>query len=232
MRAGCGLADPHARTDQADRQSRRQKPREHCLGPSQTKFKCQILGCEQWKSFRRSRTRFRDGLKLFGFIAEPVFAFILESRSRSPRNAVRNHPGIAFILPGFPKKHGRGFRYGLGSRSEGIIRVHAQTLRRDTRWYRNVGNIARIVVGTEFNFGIHACIRGKGPKKFYSAGISRLGRLHPHALVQQQKGGSSIRLGRYALPLNTTPALSNYDAWKSRPAKARASSPLLVRCIS
>jgi len=42
------------------------------------------------------------GLKLFGFIAEPVFAFIPESCSRSPRNAVRNHPGIAFILLRIP----------------------------------------------------------------------------------------------------------------------------------
>jgi len=39
------------------------------------------------------------GLKLFGFIAEPVFAFIPESCSRSLRNAVRHHPGIAFTLP-------------------------------------------------------------------------------------------------------------------------------------
>ena len=42
------------------------------------------------------------GLKLFGFIAEPVFTFIPESCSRSSRNAVRNHPGIAFILPRIP----------------------------------------------------------------------------------------------------------------------------------
>ena len=32
------------------------------------------------------------GLKLFGFIAESVFAFIPEPRSESSRNAVRNHP--------------------------------------------------------------------------------------------------------------------------------------------
>jgi len=37
-------------------------------------------------------------LKLFGFIPEPVFTFIPESCSGSSRNAVRNHPGIAFIL--------------------------------------------------------------------------------------------------------------------------------------
>src|SRR5215472_9635711 len=42
------------------------------------------------------------GLKLFGFIAEPVFTFIPESCSRSSRNAVRHHPGIAFILPRIP----------------------------------------------------------------------------------------------------------------------------------
>jgi len=42
------------------------------------------------------------GLKLFGFIAEPVFTFIPESCSRSPRNAVRHHPGIAFTLPRIP----------------------------------------------------------------------------------------------------------------------------------
>src|SRR5579863_4601164 len=43
------------------------------------------------------------GLKLFGFIAEPVFTFIPESCSGSSRNAVRNHPGIAFILPRIPQ---------------------------------------------------------------------------------------------------------------------------------
>ena len=42
------------------------------------------------------------GLKLFGFIAESVFTFILESCSRSTRNTVRNHPGIAFTLPRNP----------------------------------------------------------------------------------------------------------------------------------
>jgi hypothetical protein len=42
------------------------------------------------------------GLKLFGFIAELVFAFIPESCSRSSRNAVRHHPGIAFTLPRIP----------------------------------------------------------------------------------------------------------------------------------
>jgi hypothetical protein len=43
------------------------------------------------------------GLKLFGFIAEPVFAFIPESCSRSLRNAVRHHPGIAFTVPRIPQ---------------------------------------------------------------------------------------------------------------------------------
>ena len=43
------------------------------------------------------------GLKLFGFIAESVFTFIPESCSRSPRNSVRNHPGIAFTFPRIPQ---------------------------------------------------------------------------------------------------------------------------------
>src|SRR5689334_8234236 len=43
------------------------------------------------------------GLKLFGFIAESVFAFIPESCSGSSRNAVRHHRGIAFILPRIPQ---------------------------------------------------------------------------------------------------------------------------------
>ena len=43
------------------------------------------------------------GLKLFGFIAESVFTFIPESSSRSPRNSVRNHPGIAFTFPRIPQ---------------------------------------------------------------------------------------------------------------------------------
>ncbi len=42
------------------------------------------------------------GLKLFGFIPEPVFTFIPENCSASSRNTVRNHPGIAFILPRIP----------------------------------------------------------------------------------------------------------------------------------
>ena len=37
--------------------------------------------------------------KLFGFITESVFTFIPESCLRSPRNSVRNHPGIAFTFP-------------------------------------------------------------------------------------------------------------------------------------
>src|SRR5208283_3863714 len=44
------------------------------------------------------------GLKLFGFIAESVFTFIPESCSRSSRNSVRNHPGIAFTFPRIPHK--------------------------------------------------------------------------------------------------------------------------------
>src|ERR1700761_2909731 len=42
------------------------------------------------------------GLKLFGFIAESVFTFIPESCSCSPRNSVRNHPGIAFTFLRIP----------------------------------------------------------------------------------------------------------------------------------
>jgi len=44
------------------------------------------------------------GRKLFGFIAESVFTFIPESSSRSPRNCVRNHPGIAFTFPRIPQR--------------------------------------------------------------------------------------------------------------------------------
>ena len=45
---------------------------------------------------------------MFGFIAESVFTFIPESCSRSPRNTVRNHPGIAFILPRIPHSQWAG----------------------------------------------------------------------------------------------------------------------------
>jgi hypothetical protein len=51
------------------------------------------------------------GLKLFGFIPEPVFTFIPESCSGSSRNTVRNHPGIAFTLPRIPQL---GFLRGCG----------------------------------------------------------------------------------------------------------------------
>jgi hypothetical protein len=51
------------------------------------------------------------GLKLFGFIPEPVFTFIPESCSRSSRNTVRNHPGIAFILLRIPHLGHRGTQF-------------------------------------------------------------------------------------------------------------------------
>jgi hypothetical protein len=43
------------------------------------------------------------GLKLFGFIAESVFTFIPECCSRSSRNSVRNHSGIAFTFLRIPQ---------------------------------------------------------------------------------------------------------------------------------
>ena len=43
------------------------------------------------------------GLKLFGFIAESVFTIIPEPCSRSSRNSVRNHPGIAFTFLRIPQ---------------------------------------------------------------------------------------------------------------------------------
>ena len=51
------------------------------------------------------------GLKLFGFIPEPVFTFIPESRSRSSRNGVRHHPEIAFTLPRNPQYADEGEFY-------------------------------------------------------------------------------------------------------------------------
>ena len=56
-----------------------------------------------WKTFRAQAERGSGiGLKLFGFIAESVFTIIPESRSGSPRNTVRNHPGIAFTFDRIP----------------------------------------------------------------------------------------------------------------------------------
>lgn len=43
------------------------------------------------------------GLKLFGLIPESVFTFIPEHCSGSSRNAVRNHPGIAFTFARIPQ---------------------------------------------------------------------------------------------------------------------------------
>ena len=51
------------------------------------------------------------GLKLFGFIAESVFAFIPEPCSESSRNAVRHHRGIAFILPRIPQRMTAHYQY-------------------------------------------------------------------------------------------------------------------------
>jgi hypothetical protein len=60
-----------------------------------------------WKSFRAQAERDSGiGLKLFGFIAESVFTFIPESCSGSSRNAVRNHPGIAFTFLRIPQRWG------------------------------------------------------------------------------------------------------------------------------
>jgi hypothetical protein len=42
------------------------------------------------------------GLKLFGFIPEPVFTFIPDHCSESSRIGVLDHPGIAFTLPRNP----------------------------------------------------------------------------------------------------------------------------------
>jgi hypothetical protein len=57
-----------------------------------------------WKLFRDQAERGSGiGLKLFGFIAESVFTFIPKPCSRSPRNSVRNHPGIAFTFARIPQ---------------------------------------------------------------------------------------------------------------------------------
>jgi hypothetical protein len=56
------------------------------------------------------------GLKLFGFIAESVFTFIPELCSGSSRNAVRNHPGIAFTFPRIPHTGEAGLVTGIGWR--------------------------------------------------------------------------------------------------------------------
>ena len=56
-----------------------------------------------WKIRAQAERGSGIGLKLFGFIAESVFTFIPESCSRSPRNSVRNHPGIAFTFPRIPQ---------------------------------------------------------------------------------------------------------------------------------
>ena len=54
-----------------------------------------------WKSFRAQAERCSGtSLKLFGFIPE--------SCSRSPRNSVRNHPGIAFTFPLIPHNRRSG----------------------------------------------------------------------------------------------------------------------------
>ena len=42
------------------------------------------------------------GPKPFAFPPESLFAFSPESRSSSPRNAFRVHPGIPFVLPRNP----------------------------------------------------------------------------------------------------------------------------------
>jgi hypothetical protein len=69
------------------------------------------------------------GLTLFGFIAELVFAFIPESCSRSSRNAVRHHPGIAFTCPGFPKN----CYFSVWACARQMARMHFRSDRFDER---------------------------------------------------------------------------------------------------
>ena len=63
-----------------------------------------------WKLFRAQAERDSGiGLKLFGFLAESTFTIIPESCSGSPRNSVRNHPGIAFTFVRNPQCVRLGF---------------------------------------------------------------------------------------------------------------------------
>ena len=65
------------------------------------------------------------GLKLFCFTAESLFTFIPESRSRSPRNSVRNHPGIAFTFPRIPQTQaGISICEGVSGRHQYPLRTH------------------------------------------------------------------------------------------------------------
>jgi hypothetical protein len=58
-----------------------------------------------WKLFRDDSERGSGiSLKVFGFIAESVFAIIPECCSGSSWNGVRNHPGIAFTLDRIPQR--------------------------------------------------------------------------------------------------------------------------------
>jgi hypothetical protein len=58
--------------------------------------------------------------KLFGIIPEPVFTFLPESCSRSTRNTVRHHPGIAFILPRIPHQE---IETGLSALTDGAAHL-------------------------------------------------------------------------------------------------------------
>jgi hypothetical protein len=70
-----------------------------------------------WKLFRDQAERSSGiGLKLFGFIAESAFTIIPESCSGSPRNSVRNHPGIAFTFDRIPHFRTNPVKKGFASR--------------------------------------------------------------------------------------------------------------------
>ena len=70
------------------------------------------------------------GLKLFGFIPEPVFTFNPESCSGSSRSAVRNQPGIAFTLPRIPHHHCRLALHhgGNGAAPGALLQNHTSIL--------------------------------------------------------------------------------------------------------
>ncbi len=108
------------------------------------------------------------GLKLFGFIPEPVFTFIPESCSGSTRNTVRNHPGIAFILSRNPHPH-----------HSSIKRRAAGADRRKNGWstfrtrVKSVRLVFRRWAGCSFCSTGPSCIRKRGHRPKALWGIPR-----------------------------------------------------------
>ena len=88
-----------------------------------------------WKSFRRSRTLFRDRPETVRLHPGTGVHLIPEPCSRSSRNTVRNHPGIAFILSRNPQQLRIDQLSSCVLAPRGMVRCGSASLRKNPRFF-------------------------------------------------------------------------------------------------